>query len=69
MVEALINSDSEVNTINRNLMKKLSLQIYKTRIGAQKIKGLKLDTFRIVITSFSMKNQKKVPDFLRRYFY
>lgn len=48
---------SKVNIIQTSFIKKLSLCIYKTNINAQKIDNNKLETFRMVITSFSIDNK------------
>lgn len=38
---------------------KLGLQVYKIRVSAQKINHPKLDIFCIVISSFSIEDEKK----------
>lgn len=59
---------SEVNTINPNLTKKLGLWVYKTKIGAQKIDGLKLDIFSRILASFIIEDKKKRSDFFEKTF-
>lgn len=59
LVEALINLGSEINVMNPDFMKKLGLQIQKTKIIAQNIESSKLDTFSMVIALFSVKDQEK----------
>ena len=39
-------------------VKKLGLQLCKTKVGTQKIDGTKLDIFAIIIASFSMKDKE-----------
>ena len=51
---ALINSGSEVNAMTPAYAKKLGLRIWKTDVGAQKIDGSSLDTFKMVIASFEV---------------
>lgn len=68
LVEALINSDSEVNVINQDFTKKLVLEIYKTKVDAQKIDSLKLDTFGMVITSFSIEDKERRSRFFDKQF-
>ena len=50
---------NEINVMNLDFAKKFGLRIRKTKIGAQKIDGSKLDTFVIVIALFSIKNIEK----------
>ncbi len=51
-VQALINSNSEVNVMTRAYAMKLGLTTWKTSVGAQKIDGLLLETYGIVLASF-----------------
>ena len=55
--------------MNSNFTKKLNFQIHETRVGIQKINSLKLDTFGMVITSFSMEDKNKYLAFFRRLSY
>ena len=48
----LLDSGSKVNAINLTFARKLGLHIRKTNVGAQKIDGSTLKTFRIVIVDF-----------------
>ena len=54
---ALIDSGSEVNIIHPAYATKLGLRARKINVGAQKIDGSHLDTFRIVITDCSVKEK------------
>ena len=51
-VQALIDSESEVNAMHPSFTKQLSLSIQLTDVGAQKIDGTTLDTNRIVVAAF-----------------
>ena len=51
-IKALINSDSEVNAITPVYTKKLGLWSQKTDVGAQKIVGLLIKTYGIVVAIF-----------------
>ena len=53
----MINSESEVNAIFPTFVKELSLPIRPTKVGAQKINSTTLDTYKIVVTTFSMTNK------------
>ena len=51
-IQALIDSGSKVNTMTPGYAKQLGLQVQKTVIGDQKIDGLLVRTFGIVIAGF-----------------
>ena len=51
-VKALLNSNSKINVMNPAFIRKLGLYIQKTNVGAQKIDGSTLGTFKMVITDF-----------------
>ena len=53
-VLALLDSGSEVNTIHPTFAKELGLPIRSIDVGAQKIDGTTLDTYRMVVTAFLM---------------
>ena len=55
--KALINSGSEINVMSPAYIKKLGLWIRKTDVGAQKIDGSCLNTFRMVIAGFQIQNK------------
>ena len=50
--KALLDSNSKVNGINPAFARKLSLNIRKTNVGAQKIDGSTLKPFGMVIADF-----------------
>ncbi len=52
--EALLDSKSEVNTMNQAFAYQLGLKICKTNVGAQKINGTILKTYGIVVSIFSV---------------
>ena len=53
-IQALINSKSEVNSIHPSSAKQLGLPIRLTDVGAPKIDGTMLDTYKIVVVAFSV---------------
>ena len=56
-VQALINSESEVNAIHPTFAKQLGLSIRRIDVWAQKIDGTTLDTYRIVVAVFSVEDK------------
>ena len=52
--KAILNSESKVNAINPAFASQLGFKIWKTNVGAQKIYGTTLETYRIIIFTFSM---------------
>ncbi len=53
-IEALLDSESEVNTMSQAFAHQLGLSIWKTNVGAQKIDGTTLETYGIVVSIFSV---------------
>ncbi len=53
---ALIDSDSKVNAITPSFAAKLGLRPGPTNVGAQKIDGLPLETYGIVLARFSLQD-------------
>ena len=53
-VQALINSESEINAIHPFFAKQLGLPIRLTDVRAQKIDGTTLDTYEMMVAAFSM---------------
>ena len=53
-VQALLNSDSEVNAITLEYASKLGLKVCPTDVRAQKIDGSIFETFGMVLASFQM---------------
>ena len=65
---ALINSHSKVNAITPAYTKKLGFQTRKTDVGAQKIDGSSLDTFKMVIPAFQVMDKLSRAWFLQEIF-
>ncbi len=55
--ETLLDSESEVNTISQAFAYQLGLNIWKTNVRAQKIDGTTLETYKIVVSTFSMSDK------------
>ncbi len=55
--KALLNSESEVNTMNQAFAHQLGLKICKTNVGAQKIDDTTLEIYQIVISTFSVSDK------------
>ena len=58
IIQALIDSSSNINTITPAYIKKLGLRTRKIDAGAQKIDGSNLDMFEMVITGFQIVNKQ-----------
>ena len=56
-VQALIDSGSEVNAMTPAYASRLSLQVHRTNIGAQKIDGSILETFGIILANFQVEDK------------
>lgn len=67
-VEALIDSDSKVNTMQPSFTMKLGLSICKTNIDAQKIYDCRLESYEMVIVSFQIDNKDKKSYFFEETF-
>ncbi len=55
--EALLDSGSEVNTMSQAFAQQLGLKIRKTNVGAQKIDGTTLETYGMVVSTFSVSDK------------
>ncbi len=55
--EALLDSKSKVNIMSQAFVQQLGLKIRKTNVGAQKIDGTTLETYGMVVSTFSMSNK------------
>ena len=64
----LFDSDSKVNTIHPTFAKESSLSIRPTDIKVQKIHGIMLDTFGMVVAAFSMTNKANQVRFFKEIF-
>lgn len=56
-IHILIDFDSNVNAITLVYVKKLGLCIRKTNVGAPKIDGSNLTTYKIIIAGFQVVNK------------
>ena len=56
-MRALINLSSEVNIVHSTYVTKLGLHAKKIDVGEQKIDGSYLNTFKIVIANYLVKNK------------
>lgn len=56
-IQVLINLGSKVNAMTLAYAKQLGLQAWKTDVGAQKIDGSFLRTFRMVIVGFQVEDK------------
>ena len=56
-VQALIDSESEVNAIHPTFAKQLDLLIRPTDVGAQKIDGTMPNTYGMIVVAFSIENK------------
>lgn len=57
ITKSLINSGNEINAMTLAFAKQLGLQIRLTNFGAQKIDGLSLKTFGIIIARFQIEDK------------
>ena len=57
LIETLIDSRSEVNAMNPTYAAKLGLVTRKTDVDAQKIDGLTLITYEMVLVGFSVQDK------------
>ena len=62
-IKALLNSGSEVNTINSNFAWKLGLKVWKINVRAQKLNSSALETFGMVIVDFQVEDKVGRPRF------
>ena len=53
-MEALLDSGSKINAISQGFAQQLGLRIRKTNIGAQKIDSTTLETYGMVVSTFSV---------------
>ena len=67
-VQALIDSGSEVNAIHPTFVKELGLPIKPTDVGAQKIDGTTLDTYRMVVAAFLVTDKANQVRFFKETF-
>ena len=51
-IKVLLDNNGKINTMTPDYIKKLGFETRKTNVGAQKIDGSTLETFKMVITNF-----------------
>ena len=67
-MSALLDLSSEVNAIYPTLARELELSIRLTDVATQKIGGTMLDTFRMVVTAFSVTDKANQVKFFEETF-
>ena len=67
-VQALIDSGSEVNVMTPAYTLKLGLQVYRNDVGAQKIDGSTLQTFRMILANFQVEDKLRKTRFFQKTF-
>ncbi len=55
--ETLLDSRSEVNAMNQAFAQQLGLKIRKTNVRVQKIDGTTLETYKMVVSTFSVSDK------------
>ncbi len=55
--EVLLDSGSEVNAMSQTFEQQLGLKIRKTNVGAQKIDGTTLETYGMILSTFSVSDK------------
>ena len=66
--EALLDLKSEVNAINRAFAHQLGFTIWKTNVGAKKIDSTILETYKMVVSTFSISNKDGREKFFKESF-
>ena len=61
----MLDSGIEVNVMNPDFAQKQSLNVWKINVGAQKIDGSALETFRMVIADFQVEDKANRPRFFQ----
>lgn len=68
-IQALIDSDVEINAITSTYTAKLSLKVWSTDVGVQKINDSNLKMFGIVLTSFEVNDKLSKTCFFQKTFF
>ncbi len=66
--EALLDSGSKVNVMSQAFAQQLGLKIRKTNVGAQKIDGTTVETYRMVVSTFSVSDKDGTERFFEESF-
>ena len=64
----MLDSGSKVNAMNPDFAQKLGFKVWKTNVGAQKIDGSTLETFKMIIADFQVENKANRPRFFQEIF-
>ena len=66
--KALLDFENKVNVMNSAFTSQLGLKIQKTNVGAQKIDGTTLETYRMVVSNFFVSNKNGRERFFKENF-
>ncbi len=66
--KALLDLGSEVNAMSQAFAEQLGLKICRTNVGAQKIDGTILETYRMVVSTFSVSDKDRRERFFEESF-
>ncbi len=66
--EALLDSRREVNAISQAFAQQLGLKICKINVGAQKIDSTTLETYKMVVSTFSVSDKDRKERFFEESF-
>ncbi len=67
-IEALLDSESKVNVMSQAFAQQLGLKVHKTNIWAQKIDDTTLETYRMVVSIFSVLDKDSRERFFKESF-
>ena len=67
-IEVLLDSRSEINIISQVFANQLGLKIWKTNVEAQKIDDTTLETYGMVVSTFSMLDKDSRQRFFKKSF-
>ena len=67
-IEALLDSGSKVNAMSQTFAQQLGFKICKTNVGVQKIDSTTLETYEIVVSTFSVLNKDGKERFFEKNF-
>ncbi len=66
--KALLDSRSEVNAMSQAFVQQLGVKICKTNVGAQKINDTTLETYEMVVSTFSVLDNDEKEMFFEKSF-
>ena len=67
-IEALLDSKSKVNAMSQAFAYQLGLKIWKTNVKTQKIDGITLETYRIIVFTFFILDKDNKERFFEKSF-